>query len=247
MALVIPQHNTCQQPKTATIKKRIGFDPIDRNFWTDPNLKNSEIKVLGYLASNSDSFLPSIRSIARIIKKGINTVARALKKLEIMGYIKRTKRRGLTSIYDMLNSPIVPKMGAPKTGTYRNSNSKEKHTIIHDGEAPSSSKKKNSSHSARKLRKSRAKTKITYNGVSKTLKVWAINMANSVNRRGKWVDYQELNDFFFGLIEKYGSKSIEWIDRSDSVGLFTRRATLDMPWNKLLSDIELSIAEYEKM
>ena len=267
MSIVISQLHTCQQPKTATIKKRIGFDIIDRNFWSDRRLNNSSKIVIGEINSNSKNFRPSLKTLSTKLGMSVNTIRSGVAQGEKYGYLKALRRVGRVTLYSMITPlsaqqtvSISDRVTVSISDTHRISN-KEKHYHIHDGEAqialavdnsdlgvtPNINKKKNSSHSARKLRKkrkSRAKQKITYNGVSKTLKVWAINMANSVNRRGKWVDYQELNDFFFGLIEKYGSKAIEWIDRSDSVGLFTRRATLDMPWNKLLSDIELSIDGY---
>ena len=197
MASTIPQNNYCQEPKNNILKKRTGFDPIDRNFWSDPNLNGSSIKVMGYLSSNDKDFNPSMRAIAKVVCLTVKTVSRALKRLQQFGYISALKRRGMLTIYNILKSPIkkllstgVVQKTVVQSTPHRNSNIKDKQSNICDV-------LDNTYDLVRKKL-----------GLKSSIKSLGFKLAKGFHG-SKGYDFKKANTFYSDLIVKYGKKGYE--------------------------------------
>ncbi len=135
-----------KRPETA---KRQGFDPIDRNFWSDKELSDAEVRLLGELSSYSDSFKPSIETVAKRLGWSLNKARKYYKSLVEKGRIKGALMKlGEKREYTVIkkphyneqpkavepNSTTLPKAGRvtlPNFGIHRNS-TKRKSNIIHD-------------------------------------------------------------------------------------------------------------------
>jgi len=228
MASTISQEILCQEPKNNIFKKRTGFDPIDRNFWSDPNLNGSSIKVLGYLSSNDKDFNPSMRAIAKVVCLTVKTVSRALRRLQQFGYISALKRRGMLTIYNILKSPVkkllstgvVQKTVLPMT-PHRNSNTKDKQSNLSDVVLD---------------KYELVKKKL---GLKSSIKSLGFKLAKSFHG-SKGYDFKKANTFYSDLIVKYGKKGYEelkkYANSSHKVTKWTRE------WQRyILDNIEAQI------
>ena len=221
MPINIHQTNTCQQHNSATKKSRTGWDSIKRDFWSQ-DLSTSAKVVLGYLTSNSKDFNPSLRAMAKILKLSINTIVLAIKKLEIKGYLKLFKRRGMLTLYKILKSPkehflytTVSEKGVPVYDTHRNSTTKEKHTIICD------------------VDNNKYDPKSKVNGLKSSLNKLSMKLAKRFHG-SKGYDFVAANTYYSDLIKEHGKMGYDALKAYSST--CTKSQKFNYSWKKYISE-----------
>ena len=102
----------------------MSFVMVDRNLVTDKNINANEYRVHTYLLLmyNKDKAcaFPSIEVMAKELNMSVSTVKRCIKKLQDLGYVEVSKRKGLAgnfNIYKKLKHLIVRNNKGAKTPT----------------------------------------------------------------------------------------------------------------------------------
>lgn len=102
----------------------MSFVMVDRNLVTDKNINANEYRVHTYLLLmyNKDKAcaFPSMEVMAKELNMSVSTVKRCIKKLQDLGYVEVSKRKGLAgnfNIYKKLKHLIVRNNKGAKTPT----------------------------------------------------------------------------------------------------------------------------------
>ena len=256
----------CQQPKSIENKKRVGFDSIDRNFWSDSRLTNSAKIVIGEINSYASNYRPSLSTISNKLGMSVNTVRAGVAQGEKYGYVRALRRIGRVTLYSMITPLYVHEERSTLSisdtvtlsisDTHRISN-KDKHIHINDVEAvielPEDTgvnpdiKKKNSSHISRKKRKSRAKAKINYKGLLKTEVGHSMDMSEIVWGGAGSYDWIKANRAMLSMITKHGMAARQWIDDFVGSGKITWRDIKSRSIDQFIYDMDCELNKLAKM
>lgn len=102
----------------------MSFVMVDRNLVTDQNINANEYRVHTYLLlmynQNKACAFPSLEVMAKELNMSVSTVKRCIKKLQDLGYVEVSKRKGLAgnfNIYKKLKHLIVRNNKGAKTPT----------------------------------------------------------------------------------------------------------------------------------
>ncbi len=121
----------------------MSFVMVDRNLVTDKNINANEYRVHTYLLLmyNKDKAcaFPSIEVMAKELNMSMSTVKRCIKKLQELGYVEVSKKKGLAgnfNVYSKLKHLIVRKNKAAETpaeATIINEENADKETNFEGG------------------------------------------------------------------------------------------------------------------